>query len=419
MRVLWFTNTPSLYAQGMHHYHGGGWISSLEQLIRERTDITLGISFFHANPGGDQPGERVSYYPLAKKKRKGLSKLFYNWSCRIDSEEYLPDLLRVINDFKPDIIQIFGTENAFSLIQGHTNVPVVIHMQGIIAPYNNAFYPAGMSWHNIFFESSFFRKHLLGNSLLFDKKRFAKQAEREVTYFSKAKYLMGRTAWDHSVSGLIAPQAKYFHVDEVLRPVFYETQTWQPAERKTFVIVSTLSTTIYKGLDLVMRSARLLKQFRSFTFEWRVAGLRQDDPVVKFFEHQLGFTCNDCGVSIVGAKDSDALITFLKDSDLFVHASYIENSPNSVCEAQIMGVPVVATQVGGIPTIVEHGTGGFLVPSNSPHEMAAAIASLLNDPARAKELSAGGIRAATKRHDRGAILSDLTNAYHQILEDQQ
>jgi len=48
MRVLWFTNTPSLYDQGKHHYNGGGWIESLEQLIKEQEGIELAVSFFHS-----------------------------------------------------------------------------------------------------------------------------------------------------------------------------------------------------------------------------------------------------------------------------------------------------------------------------------------------------------------------------------
>ena len=47
MNILWFTNTPSLYEQGKHHYHGGGWIESLVEIVRERSEIKLAIAFFH------------------------------------------------------------------------------------------------------------------------------------------------------------------------------------------------------------------------------------------------------------------------------------------------------------------------------------------------------------------------------------
>ena len=47
MKVLWFTNTPSLYDQGKHHYYGCGWIESLEKLLENENNIDLGICFFH------------------------------------------------------------------------------------------------------------------------------------------------------------------------------------------------------------------------------------------------------------------------------------------------------------------------------------------------------------------------------------
>ncbi|MFD0777276.1 hypothetical protein ACFQZF_00760 [Flavobacterium myungsuense] len=46
MRVLWFTNTPSLYENDNHAYYGGGWIESLEQLVSQSSKVELGISFF-------------------------------------------------------------------------------------------------------------------------------------------------------------------------------------------------------------------------------------------------------------------------------------------------------------------------------------------------------------------------------------
>ena len=47
------------------------------------------------------------------------------------------------------------------------------------------------------------------------------------------------------------------------------------------------------------------------------------------------------------------------------HSSYIENSPNSVGEAQMVGVPVVASRVGGTDSMVEHGKTGFMYPHTS------------------------------------------------------
>ena len=57
-------------------------------------------------------------------------------------------------------------------------------------------------------------------------------------------------------------------------------------------------------------------------------------------------------------------------SDLYVSASHIENSPNSVAEAQLIGMPCIATGVGGTATYIEHNISGIIVPPGDPYALA-------------------------------------------------
>ncbi|HSU29354.1 MAG TPA: glycosyltransferase family 4 protein [Chitinophagaceae bacterium] len=415
MKVLWFTNTPSLYKENSHHYNGAGWIKSLEEMVITVPGIELGVSFYHPEDGEKCRRGNTTYYPILRKKGSPLRKLYHNWKAAVEPKADIQRYLEVIRDFKPDIIQIFGTESSFAAVQPFTDIPVVIHLQGLISPYENTFYPAGINRYNILFEPRFFKRHLLGNSLLFDRKRFNKQAKRELSYFKASRYLMGRTGWDKLVSALLAPQSVYFHVDEVLRSIFYSTPAWRPADRNKLIIVSTISRTIYKGLDLVLKTAKLLKEHTALSFEWQVAGLSQDDIIVSFFERQLGITCKDCNVILTGVKDDVELIQMQKAADVFVHPSYIENSPNSVCEAQLLGMPVIACNAGGVSSLIESGVNGILVPANAPYDLAAQVKKLANEKTYAAELGKQGRIAAQQRHDRKKILSDLIEAYEAIV----
>ena len=89
-----------------------------------------------------------------------------------------------------------------------------------------------------------------------------------------AKFIMGRTQWDKSFSKLYAPNAEYFHVDEVLRDSFYSdvvvTQTKKVNEVE---IISTISPIIYKGVDVILKSAQLLKKHTNVNFSWKLIGL--------------------------------------------------------------------------------------------------------------------------------------------------
>lgn len=99
--------------------------------------------------------------------------------------------------------------------------------------------------------------------------------------------------------------------------------------------------------------------------------------------------------------------------DLSVLCSISEGFPNSIVEAMAAGRPVVATAVGGTVDAVAHDVTGLLVPPSSPAALAAAIDSLLTDPARARALGTAGARAARDRY----FASDVVHSLEALYED--
>ncbi len=88
-----------------------------------------------------------------------------------------------------------------------------------------------------------------------------------------------------------------------------------------------------------------------------------------------------------------------------------DNSPNSVCEAQILGLPVIACNVGGVSTLIQHRKTGVLVPSNGVIELVSAIKEYNLHPEIYKKLAEEGREVAQKRHDKSKILSELKKVY--------
>jgi len=142
--------------------------------------------------------------------------------------------------------------------------------------------------------------------------------------------------------------------------------------------------------------------------DWRCV-LAGDGPLRGALEAQrerlgLGDRCRFVGMR---ADVGD----FFAALDGFVVPSIYEGMPYVVLEAMIVGLPLVATAVGGIPEVVEDGVTGLLVPPRDPAALADAIARLLEDPARASALGAAARRWAASECSLEAMVSAVEGVY--------
>ncbi|PWG78725.1 glycosyltransferase [Pararcticibacter amylolyticus] len=412
VKVLWFSVTPSLYESKISGHNGGGWIASLESLVRGSGDVQLAVAFEHEDGQFKVEDGDVTYYPINVWTSKA-KKLKRRINLNIEEELLIPACLRVIEDFKPDVIHVFGSEWCFGLIAQHINIPLIIHMQGSIPPYFNARFPVGYNNLDLI---RFNGVNLIRTILdFYNEKNFRLRAKREEKILRSCQYFMGRTEWDRSIVSLYNPSARYFYCSEALRQVFFEEggRIWNKQKRSDFIITTTISAPLYKGVDLVLKTAKLLMDNGFKAFKWRVFGLSN----VKFHEWKTKIASAEVNVEVVGTVSAEKLKDELLNSDVFVHPSYIDNSPNSVCEAQLLGMPVISTNVGGISSLVSHRESGLLVPANDPFLLASYIKTVLCNDELATYLGRQGRKEALLRHDGGTLLNNLINIYKSVLDE--
>jgi len=103
------------------------------------------------------------------------------------------------------------------------------------------------------------------------------------------------------------------------------------------------------------------------------------------------------------------------DLDLLVLTSLNEGTPVTVIEALATGVPVVASEVGGVPDVVTHQETGLLVPSGDAEATAQAILQFLRAPERAQRLALAGQRVVLGRFDLRRLVNDMDALYHALL----
>ena len=101
----------------------------------------------------------------------------------------------------------------------------------------------------------------------------------------------------------------------------------------------------------------------------------------------------------------------LAAADVFVLSSRSEGAPFSILEAMAAGLPVVATDVGGVGELVADGETGLLVPAGDPARLAEALRSLLADAALRRRLGAAGLARARERFDLRALRDPHLDLY--------
>jgi glycosyltransferase involved in cell wall biosynthesis len=103
------------------------------------------------------------------------------------------------------------------------------------------------------------------------------------------------------------------------------------------------------------------------------------------------------------------------DLDLVVLTSANEGLPVSLIEAMASARPVVATRVGGVPDLVEHGAAGLLVPPGNPRALAEAMVTLLADPERRREMGQAGRKRVHPAFSAARLLADIDSVYTELL----
>lgn len=410
IRVLWFEVSVPNRMKG-NKKPIAGWQDALEDIVRSSTDIELGIAFENDKECSEKEIDGVSYFPIFVNyslKEKIQNK--YSW--KVIRRKILPMAVGVIERFKPDIIHVFGSEWCWGQVVQYTKVPVVIHMQGSMPPYFNARFPPN---YNLFDEFCFNGLNILRsiNAYLEQKKMFSWKKQEEDTLKMVSNY-MGRTLWDKNIVKLYNPSAKYYYCSEAIRTCFLdETIRWRETKNKVLQLVTVGCSTYWKGLDTIIRTAKILKELGS-VFEWKIVGKMNPQLLIEYKEkHKF----EDLNVHIIGFVNSSDLCKLLQESDMYIHTAYIDNSPNSICEAQCVGIPIIATYVGGIPSLVEHEKDGILVPANDPFTLAGEIIKLNRDEERKQRYSSKSRQKALNRHSPLNILRDLLTCYNSLLSN--
>lgn len=333
---------------------------------------------------------------------------------------------KYIIEFAPDIIHVHGTEKNLAQIQNYIhNIPVVISIQGILTGYKNY---ASNYIHPTDIKNYSTLKNKIGKggyNLMY--KYFCRGIPYETDIINKGKYFIGRTYWDKAHIMFHNPKAQYFHGEELLRNEFYQrAASWDINRCNKHSIFMPAGFNPIKGMHHAINAVSLLKQYFP-NILLSIPGISPKDlqrltnklwgeEYIIYCVHLIKQYQLENNIRFLPRLDAEGMIKEMQHAHVFLSPSSIDNSPNAVGEATMIGTPVVTTPVGGVPSILEDNKEVLFAPAGDPYMMAFQIKCIFENDELAISLSKNAHLKALKRHDREKTASQYLRIYQEIIK---
>lgn len=429
MRILWLCNIMLPFiakSLGQKIVVKEGWLSGLaDRLVRNgaQNNITLAICF----PESDHLNMvKTDTSLFAKAMADGIDYYIFredtnhpeNYDAGIEKS-----LGAVIDDFKPDVLHIFGTEYPHTLaaVKAFNNPKrTLIGIQGLCSAIADV-YMAGLPLAAQ--KKKTFRDIIKKDGLHEQQEKFKKRGEYEAEALSLAGHVTGRTDFDREMTKKLAPRAVYHFMNETLRSEFYVNK-WNIDKIEPYSIFISQGNYPIKGLHYVLDVLPEIIEEYEHTVVY-VAGdvITANDSLKdkiklsgygKYLLKQIKRNRLQDHVKFVGRLHSDRMCARFLKTHVFLCPSAIENSPNSVGEAMLLGVPVVSADVGGVHNLLTDKKEGLLYPKDKSVRMKDAILQIFDDDKLAMYFSANARAHAMNTHDPETNYNRLMEIYHEI-----
>lgn len=418
MKVLWTVNLiPAAVSVklGKTSEVLGGWVESMAAKLSENNDIELGIVCkCEENLNFCEVIDGITYFSLYYTSSTSLSEL--ESKCN-----------EIVTKFNPDIVNIEGTEflhaRAMQLSAKNHNIPAVVSLQGILNG-QYAYQCGQLPVDDMMFSKSLTNIFSAWIMHLRKTRWYKPRMKPEKEIIENADYILGRTTWDRAHSYAINPNAKYYPCSRILRAPFYE-EKWSLEKTERHSIYVGNGYNALKGAHfVVMALPYLIREYPDVKVY--IAGYKpfqENDKrsvLKKGYAAYLKKLIYDLGVQdhieFTGPLKAPQVAQMLSKVNAYVLCSTIENSPNTLGEAMMVGTPCVSAYVGGVSDMAEDGKEALFYRNDDPKILAWNLKRIFDSDELALSLSEAGKKKARITHDPERNAQLLIDAYTDILE---
>lgn len=351
-----------------------------------------------------------------------------------DEDRLRGSFRRILDDEKPDVVHLYGTEfvQCWAMAQEANPDRMVVTIQGALEYYKDVVYgdlPEKVC-RDTLLHKLLRKAHKGGQSIELQKRSFYERAEREVKVLKKAKYINGGSGWGDAVAKAINPKCTTVNARLILRDSFYTDDRWSCERCEPHTIYTLMSYPI-KGFHKVLEALPIILERFPDTKVYAVAtpnGFRNCGGIKRwimdhapdyqwYIQKQIESKGLSESIRYLGYLKEEEVKEYLLRSNVFVSASIIENQSTALGEAMILGVPSVASCVGAMLEMIDHGKDGFLYPFHEPYLLADVVCRIFADQDLAKQFSEKGHAHAARTYDRKENCEDLIRIYRKIDEE--
>lgn len=390
------------------------WLDSVVAGLRRR-GVTLEVLCLGKVPAEGSLDERFSYLVFSCKS-------FYHQSPELERL-----FARRLEAFRPDVVHIWGTEfvHTLAMVRACRDrgllEKTVVSIQGLCYACAEH-YTEGLPGTVV--NGFTFRDLLRMDNIRLQKRKFALRGKNEVEALRIARHVIGRTPWDYSCTEAIHPERVYHFCNETLRDSFYTGQWRYESCRKHRIFASSCVYPV-KGFHYLLEAMAIVAKTypdvtlavpgKSFLKRSGKDRLREDG-----YHRYLARMANKLGLKdrleFLGTCSADEMKAAFLEANVFVLPSTIENSPNSMGEAMLLGVPCVAADVGGVSTLLKNEEEGLVVPSGQVRLLADSICRIFAMEAEAERMGRAARDHALRTHDPEKNLETLLGIYRELQE---
>ena len=433
MRVLWVCNimlpVVAEYLQ-LEASNKEGWLTGLSTTIlkyQSENGIELGVCF----PALGELAEFERILPASGTDARIHAFGFYEDVHRAEVYEERTErrLREIIGKFEPDVLHCFGTEFPHTLAAVKAfgrRERTLIGIQGLCSIYAGHF-RADLPDH--VWKRRTFRDLVKQDDLRRQHEKYVQRGVYEIEAVQLSGHITGRTGWDKKYTAQWNSQAQYHFMNETLRSNFYEG-CWREETCQKYSIFLSQGDYPIKGLHYMLQAMpEILKHYPETELyvagnsivksaaQRGIDGLKGKMKLESYGKYILQLmreTETVQKVHFLGRLDAGEMKRQYLRSHVFVCPSSIENSPNSVGEAMLLGVPTVCADVGGVADIFADGVDGLLYPAGDVEKLAEAVKTMFAGGSQVEAWREAERSHAAATHDARKNYERLWEIYREI-----